>query len=79
MRLTHAQFSEALLVIPRTLAVNAAQDATELTAKLCAKHHRAQTVEGKAEERFMGLELIEGKVRSPVALWRGRLVCGGRC
>lgn len=57
------QFSEALLVIPKTLAVNAAQDATDLVAKLCAMHHRSQTVEEKAEERFTGLDLIEGKVR----------------
>ncbi len=33
-----AEFAEALLVIPKTLAVNAAQDATELTAKLRADH-----------------------------------------
>jgi T-complex protein 1 subunit alpha len=37
------EFAEALLVIPRTLAVNAAQDATELVAKLCAFHHASQT------------------------------------
>ena len=30
------EFAEALLTIPKTLAVNAAQDATELVAKLCA-------------------------------------------
>jgi T-complex protein 1 subunit alpha len=38
------EFAEALLVIPKTLAVNAAQDATELVAKLCAFHHTAQQV-----------------------------------
>jgi hypothetical protein len=37
-----AQFAEALLVIPRTLAVNAAQDATELVAQLRAHHHTSQ-------------------------------------
>jgi T-complex protein 1 subunit alpha len=36
------EFSQALLAIPKTLAVNAAQDATELVAKLCAFHHAAQ-------------------------------------
>lgn len=37
------EFAEALLVIPKTLAVNAAQDATDLVAKLCAFHHASQT------------------------------------
>lgn len=57
------EFAEAMLVIPKTLAVNAAQDATELTAKLCAYHHEAQRSEDKAEMRFMGLDLVRGKVR----------------
>jgi T-complex protein 1 subunit alpha len=56
------EFAEALLVIPRTLAVNAAQDATELVAKLCAFHHQAQASEDKADQRFFGLDLIKGKV-----------------
>lgn len=36
------EFAEALLVIPKTLAVNAAQDATDLVSKLCAYHNTAQ-------------------------------------
>ncbi len=36
------EFAEALLAIPKTLAVNAAKDSTELVAKLCAFHHAAQ-------------------------------------
>lgn len=36
------EFAEALLVIPKTLAVNAAQDATDLVAKLCSMHHASQ-------------------------------------
>ena len=58
------EFAEALLVIPKALAVNAAQDATDLVAKLCAFHHASQTDESKAEYRFMGLDLVRGKVRS---------------
>jgi T-complex protein 1 subunit alpha len=46
-QLAVAQFAEALLVIPRTLSVNAAQDATELVAQLRAQHHTSQTVAGK--------------------------------
>jgi len=56
------EFAEALLVIPKTLAVNAAQDATDLVAKLCAFHSASQTDESKAEFRFMGLDLVKGKV-----------------
>ncbi|EWM21767.1 t-complex protein 1 subunit alpha [Nannochloropsis gaditana] len=41
-QLAIAAFSDALLVIPRTLAVNAAQDATELVANLRAAHFGAQ-------------------------------------
>jgi len=37
-----AQFAEALLVIPRTLTVNAAHDATELVARLRAYHNTSQ-------------------------------------
>ncbi len=37
-----AEFANALLVIPRTLSVNAAQDATELVAVLRAKHNASQ-------------------------------------
>ena len=41
------EFAEALLVIPKTLAVNAAKDATDLVAKLCALHNVAQKSEDK--------------------------------
>lgn len=36
-------------VIPKTLAVNAAKDATDLVARLRAFHYTAQSKEGKAE------------------------------
>lgn len=39
------------------------QDATDLVARMCAFHHQAQTVPGKADLRFMGLDLVNGKVR----------------
>mmetsp|Transcript_17683 Transcript_17683/g.41608 ORF Transcript_17683/g.41608 Transcript_17683/m.41608 type:complete len:309 (-) Transcript_17683:123-1049(-) len=53
------EFAQALLVIPKTLAVNAAKDATELTAQLRAAHAN------KDDEaaRNMGLDLFEGVVR----------------
>ena len=39
---------QALLVIPKTLAVNAAKDATDLIAKLRTYHNHAQKNEDKA-------------------------------
>ena len=41
-QLAIAEFAEAMLVIPKTLTVNAAKDATELVAKLRAYHNTAQ-------------------------------------
>lgn len=62
-----AEFGEALLVIPKTLAVNAAKDATELVAKLKAVHHAAQNDDSKGALRAFGLDLVEGSVRDNVA------------
>jgi T-complex protein 1 subunit alpha len=62
-QLAVAQFAEALLVIPRTLTVNAAHDATDLAAKLRAHHYASQTVPGKEQLRFSGLDLKKGEVR----------------
>lgn len=41
-QLAVAEFANALLVIPKTLAANAAKDATQLVAKLRAFHNRSQ-------------------------------------
>ncbi len=49
-------------MIPKTLAVNAAKDATELVAKLRAYHHTAQTSSDKQHLAQYGLDLYEGKV-----------------
>lgn len=46
-QLAIAEFAEAMLVIPKTLAINAAQDATELVAKLRAYHNTSQLQEDK--------------------------------
>ncbi|KAK8812702.1 hypothetical protein WA538_004559 [Blastocystis sp. DL] len=51
-------FGEALMVIPKTLAVNAAKDATELMAQLCAR----QAAKEDPEARFSGLDLAAGAV-----------------
>jgi len=62
-QLAIAAFAQALLVIPKTLAVNGAHDATDLIAKLRAYHHAAQT-QGKKAYMNTGLDLISGKVRN---------------
>ena len=49
-------------MIPRTLIVNAAKDAAELVSQLISKHTIAQTVKGKEDLRFLGLDLVEGSV-----------------
>lgn len=66
-QLAVAQFAEALLVIPRTLTVNAAHDATELVARLRVHHNNSQNVAGEEKQKFMGLDLHEGKIRDNLA------------
>jgi T-complex protein 1 subunit alpha len=63
-QLAIAEFAEALLVIPKTLAVNAAQDATDLVSKLRAHHNVAQTDKNQRHFSMSGLDLINGKVRN---------------
>eukprot|EP00455_Lapot_gusevi_P000271 TRINITY_DN1011_c0_g1_i1.p1 TRINITY_DN1011_c0_g1~~TRINITY_DN1011_c0_g1_i1.p1 ORF type:complete len:569 (+),score=246.66 TRINITY_DN1011_c0_g1_i1:69-1709(+) len=66
-QLAIAEFAQALLVIPRTLAVNGALDATDLVAQLRAYHTAAQTGnEEKADYKWTGLDLHNGKVRNSV-------------
>ncbi|CAK9257004.1 unnamed protein product [Sphagnum jensenii] len=65
-QLAVVEFALALLIIPKVLAVNAAKDATELVAKLCAYHHSAQTKADKQHLSGSGLDLIKGVVRNNV-------------
>jgi len=62
-QLAIAEFARSLLVIPKTLAVNAAQDATDLVAKLRAYHNSSQTKVEHAHFKWVGLDLYEGTVR----------------
>merc|ERR1719502_471622 len=66
-QLAIAEFAQALLVIPKTLAANAAQDAIELTAKLCAIHHQSQNDPEKRKLQNRGLDLVQGKIRDNMA------------
>jgi hypothetical protein len=62
-QLAVAAFAQALLVIPKTLAVNGAYDATELVSQLRSFHHSAQTSKEHPEHRWTGLDLETGAVR----------------
>ncbi|KAJ8675049.1 hypothetical protein QAD02_010835 [Eretmocerus hayati] len=62
-QLAIAEFARSLLVIPKTLAVNAAQDATDLVAKLRAYHNSSQTVPDHSHLKWVGLDLQEGTIR----------------
>ncbi|KAH9842894.1 T-complex protein 1 [Rhodofomes roseus] len=68
-QLAIAEFASALLVIPKTLAVNAAKDSTDLVAKLRSYHNAAQNAPAgdpkKALLRY-GLDLLKGEVRDNV-------------
>lgn len=62
-QLAVAEFAHSLLIIPKMLAVNAAQDAADLVSKLRAFHHAAQTTPDKTSYKFVGLDLHQGKCR----------------
>ena len=55
------KFAEALLVIPKILANNAALDSIDLVAKLRSAHYEAQE---KGEKCFAALDLVNGKIRN---------------
>ncbi|OII76077.1 T-complex protein alpha subunit [Cryptosporidium andersoni] len=81
-QLAIAEFAEALLVIPKTLAINAAKDATDLIAKLRAAHATAQlgtrdqfqiysmtNVDKMMQEmryQYYGLDLTMGIIRDSI-------------
>ncbi|XP_013142307.1 PREDICTED: T-complex protein 1 subunit alpha [Papilio polytes] len=66
-QLAIASFAQSLLVIPKTLAVNAARDATDLVAKLRAYHNSSQTKVEHANLKYVGLDLTEGTLRDNLA------------
>ena len=67
-QLAIAEFADALLVIPKTLAVNAAKDSSELVAKLRSAHAMSQK-DPAADEilKQTGLDLIGGTIRDNLA------------
>eukprot|EP00908_Phaeocystis_cordata_P013574 Transcript_24640.p1 GENE.Transcript_24640~~Transcript_24640.p1 ORF type:complete len:583 (+),score=320.80 Transcript_24640:83-1750(+) len=63
-QLAIAEFAEAMLVIPKQLAVNAAQDASDIVAKLRSNHNAAQSDASQAELKRSGLDCISGKIQN---------------
>jgi len=63
-----AEFAEALLTIPKTLAMNAALDAIDLLATLKVRHAASQKADDpkKKDYKWYGLDLMNGTVRSSV-------------
>jgi len=66
-QLAIAEFAQALLVIPKVLAMNAAKDSIELCARLCAIHHQSQADPDKRNLQYRGLDLVQGKIRDNLA------------
>jgi len=64
-----AEFAEALLTVPKMLAINAALDAIDLLATLRVRHHASQSSqdEKKRDYKWYGLDLTNGAVRNSVA------------
>lgn len=61
------EFADTLLVIPKTLAVNAAKDSSELVAKLRAAHAKSQKGDADLSLKNTGLDLVEGVIRDNLA------------
>ncbi|KAJ3194221.1 T-complex protein 1 subunit alpha [Irineochytrium annulatum] len=65
-QLAIAEYASAMLVIPKTLAVNAAKDSTDLVSKLRAYHNASQNAgkdDSKKLLKWYGLDLIKGTIR----------------
>ncbi|CAB9519572.1 T-complex protein 1 subunit alpha (Fragment) [Seminavis robusta] len=62
------EFADALLVIPKTLAVNAAKDSSDLVAKLRAVHAKSQQPDNDDDTlKNYGLDLVNGEIRDNLA------------
>jgi len=66
-QLAIAEFAQALLIIPKTLALNGAHDATDLVAQLRGFHNAAQSNASRKEWMYIGLNLENGRARNNLA------------
>jgi len=60
------EFAQALISIPKTLALNGAHDALDLVGKLRGYHQKAQLEEKYKKYRWIGLDLENGILRDNV-------------
>merc|ERR550514_187655 len=61
-QLAIVEFAQALLIIPKTLALNGAHDATDLVAQLRGFHNAAQSDESRKQKyMYTGLNLENGR------------------
>lgn len=73
-QLAIAEFAQAMLVIPKTLAINGGYDASDLVSKLRGYHYSSQfptsqdsaTIEKIKNRKWAGLDLDNGKIRDRV-------------
>jgi len=61
-QLSVAEFANALLVIPKTLASNAAKDSTQLVAKLRSFHYASQRDKDRQQLKWAGMDLENGVI-----------------
>lgn len=66
-QLAIAEFAQALLIIPKTLALNGAHDATDLVAQLRGFHNAAQSDDSRSKWKYTGLNLENGRARDNLA------------
>jgi T-complex protein 1 subunit alpha len=70
-QLAVSEFAAAVMVIPQTLAVNAAQDSSELVAQLRAMHAKSNKSDNAADDdtafHNFGLDLTNGTIRDNLA------------
>eukprot|EP00483_Globobulimina_turgida_P010018 UN10037 len=71
-QLAIAEFAQAMLVIPKTLAINGGYDAADLVSKLRRYHAKSQGAELKSDEedvnenKYAGLDLENGTIGNRV-------------
>ena len=71
-QLAIAEFAQALLVIPRTLAINGGFDSADLVSKLRGYHAQSQSKKDEQKEsddqnKYAGLDLDNGKIANRVS------------
>lgn len=67
-QLAISEFSQALLTVPKTLAVNAAKDSSELLTQLRLRHSLSLAKPEHAKYKRYGLDLTKGKTADVVKL-----------